>query len=355
MNLFLQILYTVLLFGVLIFVHEFGHFLAAKLFRVRVNEFSIGMGPAILKKQGKETLYSLRLFPIGGFCAMEGEDEEAPEKPSEPSENAIEEDRSMRGKPVWQRMIIVTAGALMNLLLGVILVAVLVIAKPIPSTVVAEFDTDAISVESGLQVGDRIVAVDGEKISGYVGLSTALSRAYNRSSVSLKVVRDGVEIDLGEVTFPTESVDEDLFYPSVDFKVYRETKTVATVLKNTFTESVSYVKLMFQSIGDMITGKVSLKYVSGPIGISEAVSEAASYGWASVCSLAALISINLAVVNLLPLPALDGGRFLFMLIEAIARRPVPVKIEAIIHAVGMILLLALTVLIAFKDLFFPIY
>lgn len=344
MNIFLQILYTVLLLGVLIFIHELGHFLAAKAFGVRVTEFSLGMGPKLLKKQGKETLYSLRLFPIGGFCAMTGEDEEIEDDP-----------RAMRSKPVWQRMIIVVAGALMNLILGIILVSILVMARPIPSTTVAQFTENAVSPSCGLQAEDRIIGINGKRISGYMDLTTELSRCYNQDTVSLTVLRGEQEVILQNVTFPTESLDEGLSYPTLDFLVYREKKTPAVVLKNIFSETTSYVTLMFKSLGDMITGRVSLKYVSGPIGMSSVISEAASYGWASICSVAALISINLCVMNLLPLPALDGGRFLFMLIEAIIRKPVPAKIEGIIHGIGMLLLFALMILIAFKDLFFPIY
>lgn len=343
MELFLQILYTVLILSVLIFIHELGHFIAAKACGVRVTEFALGMGPAIWKKQGKETLYALRLFPIGGYCAMTGEDEDVPDDP-----------RAMRNKPVWQRMIIVLSGALMNLLLGIILVTVTVCADPIPSTTVAEFQKDAISQQHGLQVNDKIVAVNGDRISGFMDFNTTLSSLYNEDTVSLTVERDGQEIILQNVTFPTVAVDEELKTPKIDFKVFRAEKTFGTVAKNVISDTGSYLTVMYRSLRDMLTGRVSLKYVSGPIGISDAIGQAASYGWTSLLSLAALISINLFVMNLLPLPALDGGRFLCMLIEAIIRRPIPPKVEGLIHGIGLILLLGLTVVIAFKDIFFPI-
>lgn len=344
MDIFLRILYTVLVLGALIFIHEFGHFIAAKACGVRVTEFALGMGPAILKKQGKETLYALRLFPIGGYCAMTGEDED------------VEGDeKAMRNKPVWQRMIIVLAGAGMNLLLGLVLVAIIVCSSNIPSTTVAVFDEGATSVYCGLQEGDEIIGVNGKRISGYTELSTALSRCYNQDTVSLTVLRDGQEMILQNVTFPTEKIGDELTYPIVDFKVYAEKKTPGVVIKHIFLQTGGYITGIIDSLGDMITGRVSLKYVSGPIGISSVISEAASYGILSLLSVAAFISVNLGIMNLLPLPALDGGRFLFMLIEAIIRRPIPAKAEGIIHAIGFILLLAIIILVAFKDIFFPVY
>lgn len=344
MTIVLQILYTVLVLGVLIFVHELGHFIAAKACGVRVTEFALGMGPAILKKQGKETLYALRLFPIGGYCAMTGEDEE------------VEGDeKAMRNKPVWQRMIIVLAGATMNLLLGLVLVAIIVCSSNIPSTTVAVFDEGATSSACGLRVGDEIIGINGERINGYTELSTQLSRCYNEDTVSLTVLRDGQEVILQNVTFPTEQIDEGLSYPMIDFRVYAEKKTPAMIVKNVFLQTGGYITSVFDSLGDMITGRVSLKYVSGPIGISSVISEAASYGILTLLSVAAFISVNLGVMNLLPIPALDGGRFLFMAIEAVIRRPIPTKVEGIIHAVGMVLLLALMAIVALKDLFFPIY
>ncbi len=342
-EIFLQILYTVLVLSALIFIHELGHFIAAKACGVRVTEFALGMGPALLKKQGKETLYALRLFPIGGYCAMTGEDEEVPDDP-----------KAMRNKPLWMRMIIVVSGAAMNFILGIVLVAIIVFASDIPSTVVAQFDQNATSNAYGLQVGDEIVAVNGDRISSYTEMSTKISSQYNRDTVSLTVVRDGQTVILQNVTFPTEQVDEDMSYPVLDFLVYRAQKTPGVVISQIFKQTWAYTTGIFDSLIDMITGRISLKYVSGPIGISEVISEAASYGILSLLSVAALISINLGVMNLLPLPALDGGRFLCMLVEAVIRRPIPPKVEGIIHGVGLALLLALMVIIALKDIFFPL-
>ncbi|MBO5248723.1 MAG: site-2 protease family protein, partial [Clostridia bacterium] len=172
MDIFLQIIYTVLVLSVLIFVHELGHFIAAKACKVRVTEFALGMGPALWKKQGKETLYALRLFPIGGYCAMTGEDEEITDDP-----------KAMRNKPVWMRMIIVLAGSVMNMAFGLILVAIIVCFSNIPSTTVAQFDENATSVNCGLQVGDKILAVNGDRVSDYTDMATEISRCYNKDTV----------------------------------------------------------------------------------------------------------------------------------------------------------------------------
>ena len=343
MEILLRILYTVLVLGVLIFIHELGHFIAAKSFGVRVTEFALGMGPALFKKQGKETLYALRLFPIGGYCAMTGEDEEMPDDP-----------RALRSKPLWQRMIVVAAGAMMNLLLGILLISLVTVFKPIPSTTVAEFTEEATSLNYGLAVGDKIVAVNGTKVSDYTSMIAEFSRSYNKDTLSLTVLRDEREVVLPAVTFPVEQLDGDMSYPAPDFRVYRQEKTVGVVVESVLKETWSYCTLVFNTLGDLITGKVPLKYVSGPIGMSSVISDAASYGWATLCTVAAIISVNLCVMNLLPLPALDGGRLLFMFVELIIRRPVPAKAEGIIHAVGLVILFGLMIVIAFKDLFFPI-
>ncbi|MBO5248418.1 MAG: site-2 protease family protein, partial [Clostridia bacterium] len=174
-------------------------------------------------------------------------------------------------------------------------------------------------------------------------------------TVSLTVLRDGQEVILQNVTFPTEEVDDGLHYPAIDFLVYRAKKTPAVVIRQIFLQTGSYITSIVNGLGDMISGRISLKYVSGPVGISSVISEAASYGFISLLSVAALISVNLSVMNMLPLPALDGGRFLCLIIEAIVRRPIPARVEGVIHGIGLVLLLGLMVLVAFKDLFFPIY
>ncbi len=343
MEILLQIIYTILVLGALIFIHEFGHFITAKLSGVKVNEFALGMGPTLLKIQGKETKYALRLFPIGGFVAMEGEDEES------------EDERAFGKKNVWKRMIIVVAGAAMNLILGfAITTALVIMSVALPSTTVGAFADGAVSEQTGLQVGDKIVEINGRSISIYTDIATAFSVAYNENTLDMKVVRNGETVLLENVEFPTYTAAEGLSSPDIDFKVKAEEKNIMNVLKHSIFRTKSFVTLMYDTIIDMITGRLSVKYVSGPVGTSNVIYEAAQSGFETLLSLVALISINLAVVNLLPLPALDGGRFVFLLIELIFRKKVPQDVEATINFIGLAALMILMVVIVFKDIFFPI-
>ena len=343
MDIFLQVLYTVLILGFLIFIHEFGHFICAKLTKTKVNEFALGMGPAIFKKQMGETLYALRLFPIGGYVAMEGEDD------------ASEDPNGFDKKNIWARLLIVSAGALMNLVLGFIITLILVMRAGIPSLTVGEFMENSVSDDYGLQIGDVILKIDDRKIGDYVDIGTAFALDFNLDSVDVTVLRDGEEVVLEDVVFPKVEQADGLSSFSVDFKVYGKEKTFGNVMKETFSRTGSYISMMYESIGQLITGKMSVKYVSGPVGISSAIADSAKLGLDAIFSLVSLISLNLAVMNLLPLPALDGGRLIFLLIELVTRKRVPKKYEAVVHFVGLVALLILMVLIVFKDIFFPVY
>lgn len=343
MDIILQIVYTVLVLGFLILIHEFGHFICAKLTKVKVNEFALGMGPAILKKQIGETLYALRLFPIGGYVAMEGEDDSS------------EDPNAFSKKNIWARLLIVSAGALMNFIVGFVITFILVIqAEALPSLQIAQFMDDAVSDDSGLMVGDIITGIGDRDIKVYADIGTAFSLDYNIDKIDVTVLRDGNEITLKDVSFPSVELAEGLSGLTVDFLVYRQDKNVGTIIRETVYRTGSYISMMYESLLQLVTGEMSVKYVSGPVGISNVVAEAATIGFDAVLSLTALISLNLAVVNLLPLPALDGGRLIFLIIELIFRKKVPQKYEAVVHFVGLVALLALMVVIVFKDIFFPI-
>ena len=301
------------------------------------------MGPAIFKKQMGETLYALRLFPIGGYVAMEGEDD------------ASEDPNGFDKKNIWARLLIVSAGALMNLVLGFIITLILVMRAGIPSLTVGEFMENSVSDDYGLQIGDVILKIDDRKIGDYVDIGTAFALDFNLDSVDVTVLRDGEEVVLEDVVFPKVEQADGLSSFSVDFKVYGKEKTFGNVMKETFSRTGSYISMMYESIGQLITGKMSVKYVSGPVGISSAIADSAKLGLDAILSLVSLISLNLAVMNLLPLPALDGGRLIFLLIELVTRKRVPKKYEAVVHFVGLVALLILMVLIVFKDIFFPVY
>ena len=330
-------LVAILLFLVLIIIHEFGHFIAAKAMGVRVNEFAVGFGPKLFSKQFGETRYSLNLFPLGGFCAMEGEDESSGDP------------RAFCNKKPWRRFVIVVMGATFNLLLGLVLVAMtLAPQKSFTSTVIAEFREDAVSRQSGLQVDDRILEVDGRKIHTTYDLSYAFTNVKD-GKIDMVVKRDGKQVVLQDVAFDTEE-ENGISYLTVDFYVYGVKKTVGTYIRYTVSTAVSYCAVIWRSLIDLIGGKYGISAVSGPVGVTATIGSVAKQNLSNLLPIMALITINLGLFNLLPLPALDGGRLLFIVIEMIFRKPVPQKYESLVHTVGFILLLIFMLLVTAKDI-----
>ena len=335
-------LIAILLFVVLIVIHEFGHFIAAKLLGVRVNEFAVGFGPKLFSHQGKETKYSINLIPFGGYCAMEGEDETS------------SDGRAFCNKKPWRRFLIVAMGAIFNLLLGLIIIAItLAPSKAFTSTVIAEFEDNALSQQTGLAVDDKILEVDGRKIYSTYDLSYAFTNI-DDGKIDITVLRNGKEKLLKDVTFKTET-ENDMSYLTVDFKVYGIKKTVGSYIKQTVDMAISYCAVVWRSLIDLLGGKYGISAVSGPVGVTAAIGSVAKQSLSALLPIMALITINLGLFNLLPIPALDGGRLLFILIEMIIRRPVPQKYESIIHTVGFIVLIAFMVLIAAKDIWTLIF
>lgn len=330
-------LVAVLVFLVLIIIHEFGHFIAAKLMGVRVNEFAVGFGPKLFSFQGKETKYAFNLIPLGGYCAMEGEDEESGDE------------RAFCNKKPWRRFIIVVMGATFNLLLGLIIVAVTLIPeKSFTTTTVAEFHEESVSSEHGLEVNDKIIEVDGRRIFSTYDLSYAFTNVED-GKIDITVERNGKKKLLKDVAFKTAK-EQDISYLTVDFYVYGEEKTIGSFIKNTVSNAASYCAVVWRSLIDLLTGKYGISAVSGPVGITAAIGSVAKQNLWNILPIMALITMNLGLFNLLPLPALDGGRLLFILIEMIFRKPVPQRFEAVVHAVGFALLLVLMFLIAAKDI-----
>lgn len=339
MNLW-YILLTILTLSLLILIHELGHFLTARAFGVAIKEFSIGMGPKILSKTSKKSgiAFSLRLFPIGGFVAMVGEDEES------------DDENALNNKPVWQRMVITAAGATMNLLLGIILMAVVVTMSPaIGGTTVLRFtEENALSEQSGLKIGDEIVEVDGAKVHIASELAYEIMRN-GTEPLDLKVRRDGELLVLKDVKFPT-MVSDGIEFGMTDFVVLAIEKNVGNVIKQSFFRSVSTVKMIWQSLIDLVTGRYGLDQMSGPIGVTTAVSEAASASVIDFFYLVVVITMNLGIFNLLPLPALDGGRLLFQLIELIRRKPIKPELEGYVHFAGILLLMLLMIVVSLNDI-----
>lgn len=340
------ILIAILVFGFLIFIHEFGHYIFARIFNVTITEFSIGMGPKLLWYDSKKTgiRYALSAIPFGGYVAMVGEDGES------------DDPNAFNKKPCWQRFIITVAGAVINILAGVIAVMILSAFINIGATKVADFpegeyyeDLSIRSSESGLMPGDEILRIDGKRVRIADEVSYEIMRK-GTEPIDILVERGGRQILLHDVVFPVAE-EQGQKYGVMDFRVYRVEKTFGSVVNYALSRSVLIVRMCWESIIDLITGRYTLAAVSGPVGISEVIGSAARQGAISLLSIVGLISINLGVMNLLPLPALDGGRLVMILCEMVTRKKIPAKIESTINAVGLLLLLGLSALIMIKDIF----
>jgi len=348
----MSVLFAILLFSFLIVIHEFGHFAAAKLSGVQVNEFSLFMGPAIFKKQVGETLYTIRTIPIGGYCAMEGEDEDT------------DNPRSFQKAALWKRLVILVAGAAMNFVAGLLLLAIVYApAQQFAVPVIDFFEEGCVlEGEQGLQVGDRILELDGEKI--YLSSDFSLLLSLNPGEVhDIVVERNGQRILLDDfrlvkAEFPDGNGGTSLRY---GFSFSLEEATFGNKLEYTWKTALNTIRTVRLSLQMLLTGKAGLSDMGGPVMIVDQMAEVAS---ASPTVLDALlnmlyfggfIAINLAVMNLLPIPALDGGRVVGLLItagiEAVTRKKLNPKYEGYIHGAGMILLLGLMAVIMFKDIF----
>lgn len=337
MNIAVTVLLTVLMFGILIFFHELGHFTTAKLSGVKVNEFALGMGPVIFRFNRGDTQYAVRLFPVGGFVSMEGEDE------------ASDAEGSFSSVSVWKKIWIITAGAVMNLLLGFVVLIILAASQPaIGSTTVAVFDEEALS-SSVLQVGDTIRKMNGASIYIDNDIVFAMLRDSD-GAIDMVVERDGEQVALNAVPFRTEDAGDGTVVTSLDFKVLAREKTVGSVLHQAFFMTGSVARMVWCSLIDIITGRFGLSQLSGPVGVASAVGQASSLGFRSVLLLVAFITVNLGVFNLLPLPALDGGRLLFLLIEAVRGKPVNPRYEGYVHAIGFLLLIGLMIFVTASDI-----
>lgn len=329
------ILIAVLFFELIIIVHEGGHYIAARLMKIKVNEFSIGMGPKIFSFTRGGTKYSLRWILFGGYCSMEGEDEDS------------DESGSFSKKSVPARMFVVVAGAVMNLVLGFLIIVCIVSSQNLIGTpTVAKFDENAVSASSGLQVGDTIKSIDGMRVFTSTDVETGLSRSPD-GTVDMVVLRNGGEVSLS-VTFDMQEYEGQQFI-NMDFWLLGEEKTVGSVLKSSGETFVSYTRMIFLSVHDLLTGRYGISDLSGPVGAVSAVSAAVKTSITSVLRITALFTINIGLFNLFPIPALDGWRFFLLLGEGIFRKKLPAKWEYVINAAGLVLLLGLMVIVTFSD------
>ncbi len=334
----MSIIVSILVFGVVIMIHELGHFIAAKLSGIKVNEFSIGMGPKLLGITKGDTLYAVRLFPIGGYVAMEGEDEES------------DREGAFNTVPVQNRIAVVVAGAVMNMLLGFAVMLYLTSnQEAITSRKVSSFYENAHTQQSGLMLDDEIIAINGRKCYIANDIIYEFARTQN-GTADFTVIRNGEKVELENVVFDTYTDDSGNKQLVIDFTVYPISITFANVVKEAYNQTVSMARLVFLSLVDLVTGHVAINQMSGPVGIVTVVSDAVSYGIEPVLNILAMITINLGVFNMLPFPALDGGRLVFLLLELLRGKPVPQKYEIFVNGAGMILLLGFMVFVTFSDI-----
>ena len=343
----MYIILAIIFFGVLIAIHEFGHFSAAKLLGVKVNEFAIGMGPAIVKKQKGETLYSLRCLPIGGYCAMEGEDEDTGDP------------RSFTIQPGWKKFIILVAGSFMNFLLGLVIVLIIYSsAAGFYSPVIAGFvDGCPYEGETALQTGDELYKIDGHRIYFASNVSTILSRGGETHDIV--VIRDGEKVELKDFTL-TPREYEGYTTPMYGFTFAMEEATFWSTLKYSWYNTLDFVRTVWFALSDLVAGAVGVDELTGPVGIVDLINdvgqsaESTKMALSDIAYLGAFIAVNIAVMNLLPLPALDGGRVFFLILNGIvhlvSKRRIPARYEGYVHAAGMVLLLGLSAYVMYNDI-----
>lgn len=353
----LTVIASLLVFCFLICIHEFGHYITARIFKVTINEFSIGFGPELVSYESKKTgiKYKLAMFPLGGYVAMAGEDEES------------DDPNAFNKKPAWQRFIITAAGAAVNILLGFVAMIIIVAFSNIGNTTYnmpmdeatlteryENVDVSYRSADYGLLHGDEIIAVNGKRVRIADELSYYVMR-YGNEPVDLTVIRDGDEMTLEDVRFPTTENQGQVFGVADFYITGLKDKNVFSVFSLAFRKAALVMRMCWESIIDLISGRYTVEAISGPIGISSAIGDAAKQGVISLLNIAVVISINLGFMNLLPIPALDGGRLITILIEMITRKKIPAKIEQMINGIGLILLLVLSVVIMLKDVFTLIF
>ena len=341
----MYIILAIIFFGILIAIHEFGHFSAAKLLGVKVNEFAIGMGPAIFKKRRGETLYSLRCLPIGGYCAMEGEDEDTGDP------------RSFTCQPGWKRFIILVAGSFMNFLLGFLIVLILYSsAAGFYSPVISGF-VDGCPYEGTLQTGDELYSIDGHRIYFASNVTTILSRGGETHDIV--VIRDGEKVELENFTL-TPREYEGYTAPMYGFSFTVEEATLWNTLKYSWYNTLDFVRTVWFALSDLVAGAVGVDELTGPVGIVDLIThvgqsaESTKMATSDIAYLGAFIAVNIAVMNLLPLPALDGGRVFFLILNGmvhlVSRRRIPARYEGYVHAAGMVLLLGLSAYVMYNDI-----
>ena len=328
----LTVFLTILMLMIITVPHEFGHLVTAKLFRIKVNEFAIGMGPLIASKDMGETKYSLRAVPIGGFCAMEAENEES------------DDEGAFNNKPAWQRIIVLASGAAINVLVALTLMIIITIYVGVPTNTLDKVMPNSPAASSGILAGDKIISIDGKETSSWIDTVTAISKNRDGKTMEIVVSRDGMENTF--IITPKKDKDGRLVIGIVSRASHNVFLCAGQGIKVTW-------RLNSQMIGalkQMAHKGISKDSVTGPVGMAGLVNKTAHTGILSYLYLVALISLNMAIVNLLPFPALDGGRIIFVLIRKVTGNVISAKAEGYMHLAGFGVLIALFVFITWQDL-----
>ena len=362
MSIFITLIAALIVFSAVIAIHEFGHFTVAKLCGIQVNEFSIGMGPALWKKIYKGTQYSLRALPVGGYVALEGEEspesqqaEAARDEREAEDENPVPPEQRtgipLNEAPVWQRVLVMVAGAFMNFVLGFVVLVVLIAAQnePITSKTIYAIQDGALCGRTGLQAGDKVLAVNGRRcfVANDILYELVRTKSY---SADFTVLRDGKKVQLPGVQFDTWQDDKGETHMSIGFSVYGLEKTPGNVLREASNSVLYYGRIVFTSLVDLLRGRESINNLSGPVGIVSAIGQAASYGWQDLLELLALITVNLGILNLLPFPVLDGGKVVFLFIEGVTGHAVPEKLQSVLTLATFGLLFGLMLFATYNDI-----
>ncbi len=326
------VIFTILVFGIVIAIHEFGHFIVAKLAGVKVHEFALGMGPRLFHVKKGETEYTLRLLPIGGYVKMEGEDEES------------DDARSFGKQPSWVRIAIVSAGAFMNFVLAIVVFTIYSYGVGTPTTTIDSVIDNMPAQEAGLLKGDNIIAIDGKEVGSWRNITETISKSSQKQiKVTVKRGEEKKDYTINPIKDKKDNRTIIGIQPMLE-------KSIISAIRGGIENFTLAVKMMFGFIGQLFRGNVNKNDVSGPIGIVYAVGTVSKQGIMSVLFFTGLISINLGVFNLLPIPALDGSRVVFLIIELLRGKPIDPNKEGFIHMIGFILLILLMIVVAYNDI-----
>lgn len=323
---------AIIVFGILVFIHELGHFTVAKLVGIKVHEFALGMGPKLIYTTKGDTLYSIRLLPLGGYVKMEGEDEKS------------EDERSFNKKPVLARIAVIFAGPFMNFILAIVLFLTFFYFVGSPTTIISKVQDQSPAQVAGIEAGDSIYAINGQKIHTWEEVTERISKSEG-SPMEITIIRDGEHLEKTVIPMQDETSNRILIGITTTMK-----KSLSSAGENALFAIKSIVRGILEFLRNLVGRKVNTGEVMGPVGIINLVGEVSKTGLLDIVSLTAVLSVNLGLMNLLPIPALDGSRILFLIIEMLRGKPVDQDKEGMIHLIGFGILMTFMVFITFQDI-----